>query len=321
MVHRFGLGQSVGESNSPVVCCLVRDGEYWLPAFLDHYRTAGVTEFLFLDNGSEDKTLDILENESGVGVYSIPKPFFKEFNPNLRRILIQLVRPSGWVLCVDVDELFDYPNSNQVSLTQLCEYLDHFQYNCMSTHMLDMFPEESLDEFVELEGIDPRTAHPFYSLKGLEQNNYDCIDNVLDGYEPSTIHVPYTNWKFFCNGLRFRKFDRGLWLTKHALFKMGPKIIPFHHPHVHIHSNIADVSGVLYHYKFSPHFKKQIEIALREKQYWANSSDYIGYARKINSVGNLTLKDDSAQRLKSVNELVEQEFLDLSATFLEYFSD
>jgi hypothetical protein len=317
--YEFGLKRAASEYDVPVVCCLVRDGAYWLPAFLDHYRKAGVKEFFFLDNGSEDETLRILKNERGVGVYSVPKPFFKDFNANLRRILIRIARPEGWTLGVDIDEFFDFPYSNKISLTQLCRHLDNFQYDCMSTHMLDMFPEGPIDEQAGDEVADPRIKYPFYSLEGLEINTYKCLDYVLEGIRSSIISLPSRDWKFYCDGLRFRKFGSGLWLTKHALFKMGGRLTPFHHSHLHLNVRIANISGVLYHYKFPPHFSKQVESALHERQYWANSSDYNHYGRKINSGEKLILKDSSAQRLKSVNELLDQSFLDTPDDFLAYF--
>ena len=61
--YDFGPKRAISEHNLPVVCCLVRDGAYWLPSFLDHYRKIGVKEFFFLDNGSRDETLKILKNE------------------------------------------------------------------------------------------------------------------------------------------------------------------------------------------------------------------------------------------------------------------
>ena len=53
MVHEFGLRRATSEADVPVLCCLVRDGAYWLPAFLDHYRALGVREFFFLDNAKQ----------------------------------------------------------------------------------------------------------------------------------------------------------------------------------------------------------------------------------------------------------------------------
>jgi len=318
--YEFGLKRAISKHNLPVVCCLVRDGAYWLPSFLDHYRKIGVEEFFFLDNGSSDETLKILKNEQGVGIYSAHASFFKHFNRGLRRFLIQIVRPEGWTIGVDIDELFDYPYSDEISLTQLCGYLDHFKYDSMSTHQLDMFPESPIDDLVVEEDNNLMITHPFYSLKGTKFDNYQsCMHVVFKGFPPSTVQLPNKNWKFYCDGLRFRKFGLGVWLTKHSLFKMGGRLVPYHHAHIHRNLRIANISGVLYHYKFTPYFGRQIETALRERQYFNNSVDYVYYSKTFNSSEKVVLKDNSSKRLKSVNELLDQSFLDAPGNFRAHF--
>ena len=319
ITFEFGIKKAASDQIIPVVCCLVRDGAYWLPAFLDHYRNQGVKEFFFLDNGSMDDTLEILKKERDVGVYSIHNSFFKDFNAHLRRVLIRIVRPRGWTLGVDIDELFDFPYSNKVSVLQLCEFLDRRRFNCMTTHMLDMFPDGPLDDLSVKAQQDPRVVHSFYSLEGLETITYDCVQTEFSGYRPDIIRLPSQDWRFFCNGVRFRKFGAKLWLTKHALFNMDGKLIPFHHPHLHLHANIANISGVLLHYKFPPNFAEQVDDALRERQYYANSSDYMHYRKTLNANETITLKDSCSKKLRSINQLLDESFLDVSEEFLTHF--
>jgi hypothetical protein len=133
------------------------------------------------------------------------------------------------------------------------------------------------------------------------------------------LALPNDSWKFYYDGVRFRKFGVDIWLTKHALFRMGDRLVPFHHAHIHRNLRVANVSGVLYHYKFTPFFTRQVEVALRERQYCDNSSDYVYYSRKISSGERLVLEDGSSRRLKSVDELLEQGFLDAPENFAGYF--
>jgi hypothetical protein len=43
-----------------LVISVVRNGELYIKSFLDHYRSMGVTHFVFLGNGSTDHTLEML---------------------------------------------------------------------------------------------------------------------------------------------------------------------------------------------------------------------------------------------------------------------
>ena len=43
-----------------LVISVVRNGELYVKSFLDHYRSMGVKHFVFLDNGSTDRTVELL---------------------------------------------------------------------------------------------------------------------------------------------------------------------------------------------------------------------------------------------------------------------
>jgi hypothetical protein len=316
ITHEFGLRRATTESSLPVVCCLVRDGDYWLPGFLDHYRQAGIKEFFFLDNGSKDDTLAILSRETGVGVYSVARTLFREYNANLRRILIRRVRPQGWVLAVDIDELFDYPYSDQINLVGLCRYLDRYDFNCMTTHMLDMVPDARLSDLPALAGQDPRDTHTYYSLAGLQINDYRCIGDQLTRFGSNGVQLPGSDWKFMCDGFRNHKFGSRIWLTKHALLKLDNGLLPFVHQHLHAFCRIADLSGVLYHYKLSPGFRETVERALEERQYSADSADYRSYSKALHSGEEVRLKDEHSVRLTTIVQLLDHGFLDVSDDFL-----
>ncbi len=60
----------------------------------------------------------------------------------MKQYLIARFGKSGrWCLYVDIDELFDYPYSEVVSLDSFLRYLTSKSYTAVMAHMLDMFPE------------------------------------------------------------------------------------------------------------------------------------------------------------------------------------
>jgi hypothetical protein len=107
-------------------------------------------------------------------------------------------------------------------------------------------------------------------------------------------------------------------LTKHPLVFLDGKVKPLH-PGTHWVANarIADISCVLFHYKFlDGYFQKQAAQAVREGQYRNNSARYKRYLEVLDKNPALQMKRESARELKGVNDLVENGFLVVSEEYM-----
>ncbi len=69
------IRSSAIKSSEGIVLCNVRDEAELLPHFLKHYREIGVTRFAFVDNGSTDRTLPLLLDQSDCDVYQFTGDF------------------------------------------------------------------------------------------------------------------------------------------------------------------------------------------------------------------------------------------------------
>jgi hypothetical protein len=98
-----------------LVICVVRNGDLYINSFLDHYRSLGVVHFVFLDNGSTDRTLEMLCTEEDVTLFGTDVPYRKYENA-MKVYLAQRFSHGRWNLCADIDELFDYPFYESLSL-------------------------------------------------------------------------------------------------------------------------------------------------------------------------------------------------------------
>ena len=126
-----------------VVVCLVRDGLPWIGPFIEHYFLLGARHIVFLDNGSSDATVSVAAGYDNVSVLRSTLPF-NRYELLLRQYLIERFGKGRWSLCVDIDELFDYPYSDVIGLGSLLGYLKAKSYTAVTAQMLDMFPEEPL---------------------------------------------------------------------------------------------------------------------------------------------------------------------------------
>jgi hypothetical protein len=132
-----------------VVLCLVRNGRPYVRSFVEHHLALGVKHLIFLDNGSTDGTVKALRNYENVTVLRTMLPF-KEYQISMKQYLFERFGQRRWSLYADIDELFDYPYSEIISLRSLLRYLNQGSYTAVVAQMLDMFPEEPLSDTAAL---------------------------------------------------------------------------------------------------------------------------------------------------------------------------
>src|SRR5215208_557630 len=170
--HLHGPEEVDYEPDELVVVCLVRDGRPYVKSFVEHYRSLGAKHLFFLDNGSTDGTVEALKNYDNTTVLRSKLPF-KEYDVLFKQYLIgRFGRKDRWCLCVDIDELFDYPYSEVIGLGSLLGYLNSNSYTAVAAQMLDMFPEEPLSAREEnLEDESLKELLRFYDISNISRRS------------------------------------------------------------------------------------------------------------------------------------------------------
>src|SRR5215210_5008710 len=141
--HLYGPEEVPYDEDELVLVCLVRDGRPYVRSFVEHHTSMGIKHMFFLDNGSTDGTVEALKEYENVTVLQTGLPY-KRYKGSMKQYLIERFGRGRWCLCVDIDELFDYPYSDVVGLDSLLGYLNERSYTAVVAQMLDMFPEEPL---------------------------------------------------------------------------------------------------------------------------------------------------------------------------------
>src|SRR5215212_9387406 len=168
--HLHGPEEVAYEADELVVVCLVRDGRPYVKSFVEHYTSMGAKHLFFLDNGSTDGTVEALKGYDNVTVLRTALPY-KEYKYLFKQYLIERFGRGRWPLCVDIDELFDYPYSDIVGLSSLLRYLNERSYTAVAAQMLDMFAEEPLSGSRESELPDEplKERHRFYDVSNISR--------------------------------------------------------------------------------------------------------------------------------------------------------
>src|SRR5215217_523675 len=316
--HVHGPEEVAYEADELVVVCLVRDGRPYVKSFIEHYLSLGAKHLFFLDNGSTDGTVEALKSYDKVTVLRTTLPY-RQYEFSLKQYLIARFATDRWCLCADIDELFDYPYSDAVSLSSLLGYLNSNSYTAVAAQMLDMFSEEPLSgsRAGNLPDEPLKERHRFYDVSNIRRENIKGLprlrNNMLESDEI----------EFFSGGIRSTLFRTTSLLTKFPLVFSDGRIEPMDDSsHWVDNARIADFTCVLFHYKFlDGHFHKQAARAVREGQYYNNSALYRKYLRVLEGNRTLRLKGETAREIEGVNDLVENGFLVVSEDYMEMVYD
>ena len=304
--HIHGLHRVVYAADELLVVCVVRNGEGYVRAFMEHYSKLGVKHFIFLDNGSTDATVQRLCVYPNVTVLQTYAKY-QYYENTMKRYLVQQFCRGRWVLCVDIDELFDYPSSKAVKLASFMRYLSASGFNAVVTQMLDMIPDLPIIKGASCEDIDLKQEYRYYDLSSITKLPYTY----------SLTPDPKIAMHF--GGMRKRVFGTNNGLTKISLLLMDETIQPFIHWHHARNARIADVSCVLLHYPFVHNFYGKVQDAVRTGRYgYLTTDEYRLYWRGLQNNGVLEMKTGACHQLTDIDDLVRNGFLIISERYANW---
>jgi glycosyltransferase involved in cell wall biosynthesis len=304
--HIYGPEQVNYALDELVVLCLVRNGAYYTKSFIEHYLKLGVRHIIFLDNGSTDDTIAIAQQYPNVTILQTTCLYGKYENV-MKQYLVRRFSKNRWNLFADIDELFDYPASNSVSLSSLLTYLNENAYTAVVTQMLDLFSEHPLGEVKSSKEDSIRDLYTYYDISNLRQSKYSHG-------RPSNPNI-----KKIHGGIRKSLFRTENNLSKASLTFLDRKIKLFVMGHHTRNSRLADFSCVLLHYPFIESFYEKVLDAVQHDRYQLSASDqYQKYWEGLQQNPNLCLKSTTARQLKDINELLDNGFLIASKQYRQW---
>jgi hypothetical protein len=295
--------------NGLTVVCSIRNGELYLKSFVEHYRKLGVTHFVFLDNGSTDKTIEVCSGipEGTLLQTSLP---YKQYYHAMTQFLLEKFGQDRWCLVADVDELFDYPYSDFIPIWKFLRYLDAESFDAVYALMLDMFSDQPLLSIVSTPEDSLKEKYPFYDCSKIRTTDYFDSSKGL-------INPPVGFIKERVGGIRSQMFGlMNVSVSKFPLIRGGSAACLLT-PHTVINARIADVTGVLYHYKFIGNFFDYVRRSVEEGNHWNNSYEYKRYMNALSANPYLNLKTETASLLTE-DSLLADGLVDVSCKYSEF---
>lgn len=131
-------------ANRIVLISVIKNVARLLPFFMDYYRRLGVTDFIFVDNGSTDHTMQILQSmELPAAVYSCPDSYrAANYGMDWAYEALEAHCRDMWCIVADADELLVYDNCERERLPAITSYLDRYGRNAMYAYLIDMYNEK-----------------------------------------------------------------------------------------------------------------------------------------------------------------------------------
>lgn len=309
--HKWGAKKIRYGKNEAIVVCIVRNGESYSRSFIDHYFSLGVKHIVFLNNDSEDGTAEIARSYQNVTIFNFKSPL-RGYEIFLENYFIKKFCKNRWCINVDIDELLDYPFSDVISLKELLEYFNANSYTAVIGQMLDMFSEKPLNEMTVVKDSSLSMGFRYYDVANIRK--YDYATCTKGGLNNKKNLLSNQDIKFYFGGIRDYVFNSDNGLTKHPIIFVHKKLNIIH-AHCVENAHCADISSVLFHYPFVG-FLKKIHQYIKEN--YGAVAEYKAYLAKYEKSPNMMIKQDTSQKLYCINDLVENEFLVVSNSYLKF---
>jgi hypothetical protein len=283
---------------------IVRDEIFFVPAFFDHYRRLGVQQFIILDDGSTDGTLEYLEKQKDCVVLASRFRYGQLINfrgadgrrkltragPLLKSAIPKKFLSNRYALYADADEFLILPKGVE-SVASVFDYLARRKVPCVAASLIDFFPRSVRDLKCEI------AVSSFEDLI----HAYPCFDagpliKLHPGRQPRHTRVSASTRLFSQCGI---KDPPGYlnWLPAwviDALPLPAPRTAWVKTPIVHWQDDLrlngshkanrpppADLLLAIAHFKFTGDFSRRVAAAMREKCHARGSQKYFNYHRLL----------------------------------------
>lgn len=259
--------------------CTQRNERIRLPYFLDYYRDMGIGHFFFVDNNSDDGSLEYLKEQPDVSLWHTRASYKRaRFGVDWLNWLQRRHAHGHWCLTVDPDEFLVYPFCDSRPLRALTDWLDASSIKSFSAMLLDMYPKGRLDEEPYQEGQNPiEIANWFDSGNYTISRNPRFANLWIQGGPRSRVFFADEPAKApALNKIPLVKWDR-----RYTYVSSTHMLLPRGLNQVYDEWGGEKASGVLLHAKFLDTFGAKAAEELKRSQHYAASVEYRAYAERL----------------------------------------
>lgn len=249
-----------------------------LPYFLEYYRSLGVNHFLFVDNGSQDGSVELLRAQQDVSLWKTEASYRKSrFGTDWLNWLKLRYAHGNWTLTLDPDEFLVYPYCDTRPLRALCDWLNLAGLRTFGTMLLDMYPKGPVDKLKYTPGTDPFEIAPYF-----DTGNYFARKNPK--YGNLWIQGGPRAREYFANepdmAPSLNKIPLVRWDRRFTFVSSTHMLLPRGLNQVFDEAGGEKTSGCLLHAKFLDGFGAKAAEETERRQHFARGREYDAYYLK-----------------------------------------
>jgi glycosyltransferase involved in cell wall biosynthesis len=326
-----------GRVNAIVICF---NEDLRLPQFLEFYRSLGVDHFVFIDNGSTDRSGEILDAHPLVTRLYTTRSY-GQHKAIWREALANQFFAHRWVLFPDVDEFLIYPGWPDRDLQSFVSYLEAYGYDALFTSMVDMYPLQPLsgldykpgDSLIDtcpyfdtgnyrlIPRIAKRWQTPHYSLYGGarerlfhpgKQRESSWVDQLL-------LRIFFSLKRNDCPDPKRQRWERRAleWLdgclpekppnmSKVPLLRWRPGTRISGGPHrLNFEYRVAPDWGALLHFKYLQDFAHKVEHSVKRGEHEKGSAHYKIYQSRLHDLRTQSMGFKGSKKFEGYRSLLK----------------
>lgn len=294
------------------VVALMKNASYFLADFMAHHQALGVRHVVIVDNGSTDDTVAIAQGFANTTVIRNTLPA-KRYEVLLRVQAARHVLRGGWVLFLDADEMFEPPLS--APLPRLLAYLETRGFTAMVTQMLDLFTPQPYGETKGWTYAQVLSGANQFSLGQITTVPYHDRDRIGFSW---FLDQNKGDVALKIGGLRHEVFGEACFLSKHSLVRNLPDVQLMVHPHCAAGVRVADVTGLLRHYKLAGDY-----LARDRASVAAGTWDHAEDAKRLAAAtggDSFRIRPEAALPYQGPEDLANRGFLEASDAYRRFLT-
>jgi hypothetical protein len=177
-----------------------------------------------------------------------------------------------------------------------------------------MFSAEPLSDLATQEQRPFEKTYQYYDLSEITRVPYRGSDMTALFARHNAITNVDTALQF--GGIRKTLYGNNCLLTKHSLFRPNTGLELFEHIHFVDKARLADVSGIMRHYKLT---SNALETAIQNRAgFTALSDGYDSFINFLNNKKDVQIARTTAVKFQSVDKLIPRGFVFVSSEYRQY---